>query len=73
MKKIIGAFLAILVMAVVLWANVPAPYWPCDQKKVGDPCKWGYGCGNNGVCAVKKDCKDEPGTSVNECLLCDTN
>jgi hypothetical protein len=66
--------LALLVVSTV--GNAPAPYWACDGKEEGDPCKpyGGGGCGLTGgdnVCRLEVPCTDYPGTSVNECLYCD--
>ncbi len=71
MKRLIS-LAGLLIMTLALTANVPAPYWPCQGKKAGDPCKWGYGCGSNGVCVVQKDCKKDPKSDVDRCIICKT-
>ena len=67
------SFIAILILSsFMLIHNLPAPYWPCDGKQVGDRCSYGYGCSNNGACISNKDCTDDPATKVNECMTCKT-
>jgi len=67
-QLLLGVFITICSLFVT--ANVPAPYWPCNGKKEGDPCKWGYGCRTNQTCKLIQGCNDDPRTEVNECLHC---
>lgn len=67
------AFLAALFLGLIFsLGNVPAPYYACAGKAEGDPCTWGYSCGNNGRCAFERGCTDDPGTDIDECLVCNT-
>lgn len=66
-------FYLALLSGLLLLANAPAPWWPCDGKAPGDPCLYGYSCSNsNGRCAITEPCEDDPSTPINECLRCDT-
>lgn len=69
MKRIF-MIIVIVVFSCLVTANVPAPWWPCNGKKEGDPCKWGYGCGSIHTCKLMEGCHDDPSTKVNECLQC---
>ena len=67
------AFFVILFCGLFLsLGNVPAPYYACEGKAVGDRCTYGYGCSGNGTCNLQTDCKDNPDTDINECLVCNT-
>jgi hypothetical protein len=61
-----------LAAMLLLMGNLPAPYYACEGKAPGDSCTYGYGCRAGGKCALTEDCKDDPGTTVNECLICQT-
>ncbi len=68
------AFLIALLGGMLLsMGNVAAPYYACEGKAAGDACNWGYGCATGGRCVLQEDCTDDPGSSVNECLICDTS
>ena len=73
MKKRLFQVLCLLSLCSLFLGNVPAPWYACDGKKAGDTCTYGYGCANNGVCTLQTECKDDPKTTVNECLTCKTN
>jgi hypothetical protein len=62
-----------LVFSLFLLGNVAAPWYACDGKQPGDACTWGYGCGSGGACVLQENCTDQPGSAVNECLICDTS
>jgi hypothetical protein len=62
----------ILSLFLLLMGNLPAPWYACEGKAEGDPCQYGYGCSTNGVCRLNPTCTDNPGTTVNECLTCET-
>lgn len=68
MKKLFFIFMMILALAVFL-GNMMPPWFACDGKQAGDPCTWGY-INGQGVCALRKNCTDNPNTKVNECLVC---
>jgi hypothetical protein len=65
-----------LLTMLLLMGNVPAPYWACEGRAVGDSCSYGYATcmGPNGVCQrdPNAECVDNPDTEVNECLICVT-
>lgn len=65
--------LAVLLAALFLLGNVAAPYYACDGLQEGDPCTWGYSCRANGECRISDDWTDDPGTQINESLICDTS
>jgi hypothetical protein len=73
MLKRMLVFLIMLLIMFLSMSNVPAPWFPCEDKNVGDPCVYGYGCNNNGTCLIQEECEDSPETEVNECLQCDTS
>jgi hypothetical protein len=58
--------------AFLMMGNVPAPYYACQDKTPGDRCVYGYGCSNGGTCTIQANCKDNPDTEINECLVCNT-
>jgi hypothetical protein len=62
-----------LFLSLYLMGNVAAPWYACEGRAEGDACQWGYGCYNNGVCRLQSPCRDDPGSTVNECLICDTS
>ncbi len=72
MRRVILKLMVIIVTMFFI-NNLPAPWWPCYQKNEGDGCQYGYNCQNNGTCQTQKDCKDNPETEVNECLICKTS
>lgn len=64
----------ILAATVLLMGNLPAPYYACQGKAVGDACTYGYGGGcstNRGVCTLSDSFVDDPATGdLNEQLIC---
>jgi hypothetical protein len=64
-------FLLVLVLSFLLMGNMAPPYAPCVGKAEGDSCTPGYSCSASGVCQLLANCTDNPGSSANECLLCE--
>ncbi len=60
----------VLLFFMFSMGNAPAPWYACEGKTAGEPCLYGYGCHDNGVCTMTENCKDDPSTPVNECLIC---
>jgi hypothetical protein len=65
-------FIALIGGLFLSLGNVPAPYYACEGKAVGDRCTYGYGCSGNGTCNLSQQCEDNPDTELNECLVCNT-
>jgi hypothetical protein len=68
--------LLVLLSMLFLMGNLPAPYYACEGKQVGDACTYGYGSGcasNRGVCTLSDSFQDDPDTpELNEQLICVT-
>jgi hypothetical protein len=63
--------LLVFLLSFLLMGNMAPPYAPCVGKSAGDPCARGYSCAaNNGTCQLISNCTDSPGSSANECLIC---
>lgn len=66
--------LFVLLCLLFLLGNLPAPYYACQGKAVGDPCSYGYSSGCNsssGVCTLSDSFTDDPkSTDLNEKLIC---
>ena len=65
--------IALICGAMLSMGNVAAPYYACENKAEGDACNWGYGCASGGHCVIQEQCTDDPNTTINECLVCDTS
>ncbi|MCP4674121.1 MAG: hypothetical protein GY854_01095 [Deltaproteobacteria bacterium] len=50
-------------------ANAYAPFWDCEGLSIGDECGGDddYWCC---CCEWETNCKNDPATDVNECLVC---
>jgi len=42
MSRRVTRLLLLIVIAFLMVGNVPAPWAPCEGKKEGDPCHYGY-------------------------------
>ncbi len=70
MSRKANLVLLLVILASLLIANVPAPWYPCEGKAVGDPCQYGYGCTAGQQCALAANSLDDPSTPINEQLQC---
>lgn len=68
--------LLVLLSMLLLMGNLPAPYYACEGKKVGDACSYGYGSActsSRGACTLSDSFQDDPNTpDLNEQLICVT-
>ncbi len=53
--------LLLIIFLLLVTGNVPAPWAPCEGKKEGDPCQYGYGC------TAGQKCTRTEGVSYLEC------
>gem|GEM_PF-5123546 len=70
-KKLLFLFFVVC-SGLLFSANLPAPSAPCQQKNIGDPCTYGYGCSNNGTCQADPNCKEDPNSKMRRCVICKT-
>lgn len=74
MHRFLGSFLLVLALVLIAspaLANAPAPWWACEGKAAGDTCDL-YPSGK-GLCGVQANCTDDPSTTVDECLFCESD